>query len=81
VQATASLQNDWLTTSVGWQERNLKIINKEAALVSLRHNKAQHILHNAKQKQRDLGCPIRIIIVKARQKGLSTGEAADTFEE
>jgi len=47
----------------------------------LRHNKAQHILHNAKQKQRDLGCPIRIIIVKARQKGLSTGEAADTFEE
>lgn len=81
MQATASLQADWAKTSLGWQERNLKIIDKDAEMVPLKHNKAQLILHNAKQKQRDLGCPIRIIIAKARQKGLSTGEAADTFED
>lgn len=81
MQATESLKNDWPKTSMGWQERNLKIINKESTLVSLHHNRAQLMLHNAKQKQRELGCPVRIIIVKARQKGLSTGEAADTFED
>lgn len=81
MQATASLQTDWARTSIGWQERNLKIVNKQSMLVSLEHNRSQLIMMNAKQRQHDLGCPIRIIIVKARQKGLSTGEAADTFED
>jgi len=81
MQATASLQTDWAKTSLGWQERNLKIINKKSQLVPLRHNAAQLILYNARQLQRERGYPVRIIIVKARQKGLSTGEAADTFED
>lgn len=81
MQATASLQTDWARTSIGWQEHNLKIVNKNSMLVSLQHNRSQLMLMNAKQRQRELACPIRIIIVKARQKGLSTGEAADTFED
>ena len=81
MQATASLQTDWRKTSLGWQERNLKIITKDNKLVHLRHNTAQRMLYNAKQLQRERGLPVRIIIVKARQKGLSTGEAADTFED
>lgn len=81
MQATASLQTDWLSTSLGWQEHNLKIVNKSSETVNLRHNIAQLKLHNAKQLQRKKGYPVRIIIVKARQKGLSTGEAADTFED
>jgi hypothetical protein len=81
MQATESLQTDWARTSIGWQERNLKIVNKAAKVVPLQHNRAQLMLMNAKQRQRKLGCPIRIIIVKARQKGLSTGEAAATFED
>ncbi len=81
MQATASLQTDWARTSIGWQERNLKIVNKSSNLVSLQHNRSQLMLMNAKQRQRKLGCPVRIITVKARQKGLSTGEAAETFED
>lgn len=79
--AMESLKTDWLKTSIGWQEQNLKIVNKKSALVSLRHNVGQLILRNAKRKQQKLGYPVRLIIVKARQKGLSTGEAADTFED
>ena len=68
-------------THQGWQERNLKIINKQSELVPLVHNRAQRILMNAKQRQINISCPVRIIIVKARQKGLSTGEAGATFED
>ncbi len=57
------------------------IVNKATDLVPYHHNIAQRMLINAKQRQRDAGSPIRIIIVKARQKGLSTGEAADVFED
>ena len=77
----AQAESDYAGSSQGWQERNLKIVNKEATVVVLKHNRAQRMLMNAKQKQVQLGCPIRIIIVKARQKGLSTGEAAATFED
>lgn len=82
MQETASqIKADWANTSLGWQERNLKIVNKDSDLVALRHNVAQLMLYNAKKKQRDLGHRVRVIIVKARQKGMSTGEAADTFED
>lgn len=85
MQVTASLQTNlqekWSGTSLGWQQENLKIVNKAAELVSYHHNISQRMLMNAKQKQRHLRCPIRIIIVKARQKGLSTGESADVFED
>lgn len=77
----AKAEDDYAGTHQGWQERNLKIVNKNSESVWLRHNRAQRMLLNAKLRQAELNCPIRIITVKARQKGLSTGEAADTFED
>ena len=86
MQATASLQDsvdmnsDYAQTSEGWQSRNLMIVNKHQQLIPYTHNKAQLILANAKEQQRKAGFPVRIIIVKARQKGMSTGEAGSIFE-
>lgn len=81
MQETESLKADWARTSLGWQERNLMIVDKASKLIPLRHKKAQLILFNAKQRQRKRGFPVRIIVVKARQKGLSTAEAAERFED
>lgn len=85
MQATASpqidIQANWEKTTIGWQRRNLKIVTKKPDLVNLHHNIAQLQLINARELQRKKNYPVRIIIVKARQKGLSTGEAADTFED
>lgn len=80
-KAEQQLVKDYAKTSLGWQEKNLKIVDKNSNLISLRHNIAQMKLYNARQLQRVRGLPVRIIIVKARQKGLSTGETADTFED
>lgn len=67
--------------SLGWQQRNLKIVNKEGMTVSLNHNIAQLKVSNTKQKQIERNLPVRIIVLKARQEGVSTGEAADMFED
>lgn len=81
VDEKKATEDRYAGTHQGWQERNLKIINKQSELVPLVHNRAQRILMNAKQRQINISCPVRIIIVKARQKGLSTGEAGATFED
>jgi len=80
-QPTKSVGQAFAETPRGWQRDNLKIIDKNSNCVPFRHNIAQLMLFNAKKKQREMGVPTRIIIVKARQKGLSTGEAASVFEE
>lgn len=77
----AKIENDYLKTSLGWQESNLKIVDKKTNLVSLKHNIAQLKVYNSKMIQRKRGFPVRIITLKARQEGVSTGEAADTFED
>ena len=76
-----SLVKAYEQTSLGWQQSNLKIITKAAKLVSLVHNRAQLKIHNTKQLQITRGLPVRIIICKARQRGVSTGEEADMFED
>lgn len=53
-------------------ENLLKIQNKEGALVPFRFNPAQVRLYEEYMRQRDLGQPVRIIILKARQLGFST---------
>lgn len=68
-------------TSLGWQRRYLKIVNKASELVPLHHNVAQLKVYNTKLHQIRRGLPVRIIVLKARQEGVSTGEAADTFED
>ncbi|MGE4321217.1 MAG: hypothetical protein AB7E61_07195 [Acholeplasmataceae bacterium] len=53
-------------------ENYLKIVNKESELVPFKFNKPQQRLYNIIKEQYELGNPIRIIILKARQMGFST---------
>lgn len=53
-------------------EKNLKIINKKGELVKLRPNVAQRKLIDSVMKDLKLGRPVRYIVLKARQMGLST---------
>lgn len=53
-------------------EEYIKIINKNGELVPLKLNYAQEILYNTIKKLREEEKLIRIIILKARQLGLST---------
>lgn len=53
-------------------ENYLKIVNKEGNLVPLKFNYAQQILYDTIKKLRAENKLIRIIILKARQLGLST---------
>jgi len=80
VAATKQLIEDYKRTSLGWQSENLKIINKKSRLVSLIHNRAQLKVHNAMRLQIKHGLPIMLIILKARQRGISTKIEADIFE-
>lgn len=76
-----TLTKSYEQTSLGWQQANLKIISKSAKLVSLIHNRAQLRVHNTKQLQIERELPVRLIICKARRRGVSTGEEADMFED
>lgn len=53
-------------------EKNLRIVNKKGELVKLRPNQAQRKLVNAAVKDIAAGRPVRYIVLKARQMGLST---------
>lgn len=77
---TDSIQNLSRRSSLGWQRTNLKIVNKKSQLVPLNHNIAQLKVHNAFQLQKRRGLPLRAIILKARQFGISTYIAASNFE-
>lgn len=78
---TDSPQHNWSLTSLGWQETNVRIVNKAAETVPLYHNIAQLKVYNTKQLQRERDIPVRLVICKARQEGVSTGEAAEMFED
>lgn len=60
-------------------EKYIKIVNKESELVSLKFNYAQEMLYNTIKKLRQENKLIRIIILKARQLGLSTATEAIFF--
>lgn len=53
-------------------EKNLRITNKQGELVKLRPNFAQRKLVDAVMKDLAHGRPVRYIVLKARQMGLST---------
>ena len=53
-------------------ENYLKIVNKEGKLVPLKFNYAQQILYDTIKKLKSENKLVRIIILKARQLGLST---------
>jgi len=55
-------------------EKYIKIVNKDTDTVPFKHNSIQNKI-NAKVKElQDQGKPVRIIIAKARQQGVSTNE-------
>ena len=53
-------------------EKNLRITNKKGELVKLRPNYAQRKLIDSVMKDLSFGRPVRYIVLKARQMGLST---------
>jgi hypothetical protein len=53
-------------------EQNIKIINKNSEIVPLILNKAQNQLYEEIKKQMLENKPVRIVILKARQLGIST---------
>lgn len=55
-----------------FMERILKIQNKRGELVSLLPNRSQLKLAAEIKRQEELGIPVRVIILKARQEGITT---------
>lgn len=53
-------------------EKNLRITSKKGELIKLRPNVAQRKLIDAVMKDLSMGRPVRYIVLKARQMGLST---------
>jgi hypothetical protein len=76
-----SIKNLSVRSSLGWQRAYLKIVNKKSQLVPLIHNIAQLKVHNTLQLQRERGLPVRGIVLKARQFGVSTYIEARNFED
>ena len=53
-------------------EEYLKIVDKSGDLIDFKLNKAQRKIYSAIQEQARAGKPIRIIVLKARQLGITT---------
>jgi hypothetical protein len=62
-----------------WIPSRLKIIDKSGRMVPLVFNAVQERLLKAMLEQQRRGLPIRIIVLKARQKGISTAVEAVIF--
>jgi hypothetical protein len=75
-----SIAKSYSETSLGWQQANLKIVNKKSQLVDFDHNIAQLKVNNAMQLQIENNLPVMLIILKARQEGISTYIEACIFE-
>jgi len=64
---------------IQWVKTRLKVINKSAQKVPFIPNRAQLRLYALMEKQRELGHPIRIIVLKSRRQGITTGFQAYAF--
>jgi len=62
-------------------QNRLYIRTKDKRLIRLQLNEPQRKLYAAIQKQRDEGKPVRIIVLKARQEGISTAVEAVIFHQ
>ena len=60
-------------------EKYLRIVNKESNIVPLKLNYAQQTLYNTIKELDKQNKPKRIIILKSRQLGLSTGTGGILF--
>lgn len=60
-------------------EKFVKIVDKNNNLINLKFNYAQQRLYDTIKMLKEQGKPIRIIILKARQLGLSTGTESILF--
>lgn len=68
----AAVRKRLLTDFQFYSQAALKIRTKEGAIAQLKLNPAQQILDEAVQKQLKSEGKVRVIILKARQQGLST---------
>ena len=64
----------------GWQVCWLKIVTKRGELANYEPNDAQYWLYHELARQQQRGLPVRAVVLKARQCGISTGVAARYFE-
>jgi hypothetical protein len=55
-------------------KRNIKIVNKQGEQVPFEHNEIQAKINDTVERLRAEGKPVRIIVLKARQEGVSTNE-------
>ena len=62
-------------------EAYLKIRDKKQRLIPLQFNPAQEALYEAIKKEMRAGRPPRIIVLKGRQQGISTGTEALMFQD
>lgn len=62
-------------------ESFIKIRNKNSEIVPLKFNAPQQRLYDEIKRQKELGKPVRIIILKARQMGFSTETEAVIFKD
>ena len=70
---------DEFRRSTIWIQRNLKIIDKFGSLTGLDPNIGQLMLAKMIMRQRRLGLPVRIVLLKPRQVGWSTWSEAEGF--
>lgn len=63
-----------------WIPDHCKIEDKAGNLVDLVFNHAQNIIEGVKRRVRDSGKPVRLIILKARQEGVTTYELACQYQ-
>ena len=73
-------KSEFIKSSKGWQQSFLKIVDKQGQLVPLKHNIAQLKVQNTMRLQLDNNLPVMLIILKARQEGVSTYMEACIFE-
>ena len=59
-----------------WMQQHLKVVNTDDQLVPFRPNDVQQHIYKVILMQRRAGKPVRIIVLKSRREGVSTGTAA-----
>ena len=64
-----------------WMPQRLKISSKIQGIVPFRPNPVQEKLYMVMEAQRDAGLPTRVIVLKSRQHGISTGFEAYCFTD
>ena len=75
----SDLEQMFLSEPVNWIEAHCLITDKQGKQIPLELNEAQVIVQQVKNELRRQGKPIRIIVLKARQLGITTEASADSY--